>query len=96
MTQKTAEPAPASQNNGNEHTPTTAYCCAKLNSRPVINIQKVKFIIQQIHEYKLSRRIRKPTTCIGENKGADQLCSNCTADQHHCFPSPIDITMTAF
>ena len=27
----------------------------------------------------------KPTICIGENKGADQLRSNCEADQHHCF-----------
>ena len=25
----------------------------------------------------------KPTICIGENKGADQLCSNCKAD--HTF-----------
>ena len=30
-------------------------------------------------------RIGKPTTCIGKNKGADQLCSNCTADQRLCF-----------
>ena len=33
----------------------------------------------------LSRSVRKPSTCIGENKGADQLCSNCTADQRLCF-----------
>ena len=25
----------------------------------------------------MRRRIRKPTICICENKGADQLCSNC-------------------
>ena len=31
------------------------------------------------------RRIRKQTTCIGENKDADQLCSNCTVDQRLCF-----------
>ena len=29
--------------------------------------------------------IRKPTTYIAENKGADQLCSDCTADQRLCF-----------
>ena len=23
--------------------------------------------------------------CLCENKGADQLCSNCTADQRLCF-----------
>ena len=27
----------------------------------------------------------KPTICIGENKGADQLRSNCEADQRLCF-----------
>ena len=27
----------------------------------------------------------KPTICLGENKGADQLCSNCEADQRLCF-----------
>ena len=29
--------------------------------------------------------MRKPTICICENKGADQLHSNCEADQHLCF-----------
>ena len=29
--------------------------------------------------------MRKPTICICETKGADQLCSNCTADQRLCF-----------
>ena len=28
----------------------------------------------------ISCHIRKQTTDIGENKGANQLCSNCTAD----------------
>ena len=27
----------------------------------------------------------KPTICLGENKGADQLRSNCEADQRLCF-----------
>ena len=27
----------------------------------------------------------KPTICINENKGADQLRSNCEADQRLCF-----------
>ena len=27
----------------------------------------------------------KPTICIGKNKGADQLLSNCEADQRLCF-----------
>ena len=29
--------------------------------------------------------MRKPECCLCENKGADQLCSNCTAVQHLCF-----------
>ena len=29
--------------------------------------------------------MRKPDFCLCENKGADQLCSNCTADQRLCF-----------
>ena len=33
----------------------------------------------------MSRRIRKATICICKNKGADELCSNCTADQRLCF-----------
>ena len=28
---------------------------------------------------------RKPDFCLCENKGADQLRSNCKADQHLCF-----------
>ena len=27
----------------------------------------------------------KPTICLGENKGTDQLRSNCEADQRLCF-----------
>ena len=30
--------------------------------------------------------MRKPDFCLCENKGADQLCSNCTADQRLCLP----------
>ena len=29
--------------------------------------------------------MRKPDFCLGENKGADQLRSNCEADQRLCF-----------
>ena len=29
--------------------------------------------------------MRKPDFCLCENKGADQLCSNCEADQRLCF-----------
>ena len=33
----------------------------------------------------MSRRMGKPTICIGENKGADQLRSDCEADQRLCL-----------
>ena len=33
----------------------------------------------------MSRPMGKPTICIGENKGADQLCGNREADQRLCF-----------
>ena len=33
----------------------------------------------------MSRLVRKPTICIGENKGADQLLGNREADQRLCF-----------
>ena len=33
----------------------------------------------------MSRRMEKPTICIGKNKGADQLRINCGADQCLCF-----------
>ena len=33
----------------------------------------------------MSNIMRKTAFCICKNKGADQLCSNCTADQHLCF-----------
>ena len=33
----------------------------------------------------MSRAMRKPDFCPSENKGADQLHSNCEADQRLCF-----------
>ena len=33
----------------------------------------------------LSRHMGKPTICLGENKGADQLRGNREADQRLCF-----------
>ena len=38
-----------------------------------------------VGEQNLSRPMGKPTTCIGENKGADQLRGNREADQRLCF-----------
>ena len=35
--------------------------------------------------YHMSRIVRKPDFCLGENKGADQLRGNREADQRLCF-----------
>ena len=37
---------------------------------------------------KMSGIMRKPAFCLCENRGADQLCSYCTADQRLCFRFP--------
>ena len=33
--------------------------------------------------------MRKPVQCLCENKGSDQLCSNCTADQRLFYATGI-------
>ena len=38
-----------------------------------------------LSHYQMSHRMGKPKICIGENKDADQLRSNCEADQRPCF-----------
>ena len=41
-------------------------------------------VVQEFKNY-VSHVTRKQDYCLCENKGADQLCSNCTDDQHLCF-----------
>ena len=41
--------------------------------------------VLDIVKSQLSRPVGKPTICIGENKGADQLRGNREADQRLCF-----------
>ena len=38
-----------------------------------------------MHTILMSRVMRKPDFCQCKNKGPDQLCSDCTADQCLCF-----------
>ena len=45
--------------------------------------------------YNMSRVLRKPDFCLGENKGTDQLRSNWEADQCLCF-CYTDSTMSLF
>ena len=73
--------------------------CGSNLERPIIEIQpRISLVLFmgigticgtdpacESYTHGMSRRLRKPTICICENKGADQLCSNCTADQRLCF-----------
>ena len=44
-----------------------------------------EFAMPMVMETEMSLVMRKQAFCISENKDADQLRSNCTADQHLCF-----------
>ena len=47
----------------------------------------------------MSRHTGKPTICLGENKGADQLRSNCEADQRFCdstIPTLLNSKISSF
>ena len=46
---------------------------------------RVGMLSRSVCSSKLSHCIKKPTKCMGENKGADQLRGNRKADQHLCF-----------
>ena len=51
----------------------------------VTEIRMLKFFKPVIFSKHMSRPVGKPTICIGENKGADQLRGNREADQRLCF-----------
>ena len=60
----------------------------KWRQRPDMTIAvdwDVKHQFKQIQTKQMSCHMGKPTICTGENKGADQLRSNCEADQRLCF-----------
>ena len=49
------------------------------------SIGDLKKHLEGSYAFYVSRVMRKPAICTCENKAADQLCGNCTADQCHCF-----------
>ena len=51
----------------------------------VLKIGKILYLSTPQINYKMSRIVRKPDFCLGENKGADQLRGNREADQRLCF-----------
>ena len=54
-----------------------------INMQVIVGLFNI-FYVARLPLY-LSHHMGKPTICIGENKGADQLRSNCEADQRLCF-----------
>ena len=50
-----------------------------------VSCQKQPPIGKALLRLEMSCHMGKPTICIGENIGADQLRSNCGADQRLCF-----------
>ena len=53
------------------------------NDQELVKSEQTSHNSQSYSKNKMS--MGKPTICIGENKGADQLRSNCEADQRLCF-----------
>ena len=64
----------------------SSYTCIRLTSNFNIKQFQSKHISSDnlLKMYHLNYRMRKPTICIGENKGADQLRNYCEADQRLC------------
>ena len=48
-------------------------------------VTSTKREFENFEMYYVSRMMRKQNFCLCENKGADQLRSNCEADQRLCF-----------
>ena len=57
------------------------YCILQINYISCLCLYSFKKVM--IHN--MSRIVRKPDFCLGENKGADQLRGNREADQRLCF-----------
>ena len=55
------------------------------NGTKIINLTKAELVQADSDAYNMSRVMRKPDFCLCENKGADQLRSNCETDQRLCF-----------
>ena len=45
----------------------------------------IQALLLTLEHYHMNHTMRKPDFCICKNKGADQLSSNCEADQRLCF-----------
>ena len=54
-------------------------------SQKIRLVQFTDWVKDRSDKANMSHCIRKPTKCLGENKGADQLLGNREADQRLCF-----------
>ena len=57
------------------------HCIDIYENHQILYLCKDKIVIDE----HMSHVMRKPDFCLCENKDADQVCSNCTADQRICF-----------
>ena len=57
----------------------------KMDVDKIICIQVEMVLFLSNKDKNLPSRVMRKTFCICDNKGADQLRSNCEADQHLCF-----------
>ena len=57
----------------------------RLTSNQIASQHRISFAWRHKQPIYLSRLVGKPTICIGENKGADQLRGDREADQRFCF-----------
>ena len=59
-------------------------CFSDLEKTIINELENSVFHFEHV-KLDMSRLVRKPTICIGENKVADQLRGNREADQRLCF-----------
>ena len=55
-----------------------------INHETLVKDTDTRSLVKEYVNY-MSRIVRKQDYCLCENKGADQLRSNCEADQRLCF-----------
>ena len=56
-----------------------------MNTYVNTNLLSTAILLTSLCMDQMSRHMGKATICLGENKGADQLRSDCEADQRLCF-----------
>ena len=80
---------PCSENKGADqlrgHREADLRLCFRIGKNPVFSRCGSIHHTGGFYMSRVSFYMRKPDFCLCENNGAEQLCSNCTADQRLCF-----------